>query len=301
MKRENKISKFTEKYFPYILEAPALIIIFILALFPLFYALKMALHETILTNPGSHPFAGLNNFREALNKDPMVWYSLKNTAIFTVSAVSLEMVLGCAIAFLLNRKIKFQGLIRGLLLLPMACAPIAVGLVWRYMYHPDFGVFNFFCNALGLAERNWLGDVSTAMLSLVVFDVWQWTPFIIFVVLAGLQALPREPFEAAEVDGASRWQIFKTLTFPMLAPLLIFVLILRTIDALRFYDPIYALTRGGPGTTTETITWYLYKIGFKFFNMGYASSIAFIFLYAVIILSAVLVAVLKSFSLEEGG
>lgn len=287
------------RYFPYLILAPAMIVIFFLALFPLFYALWMSLHDLILTNPGSPPFCGLNNFRKVLH-DPAFWWSVRNTFVFTFSAVGIEMVLGTAVAFLLNRRLRLQGVIRALLLLPVAAAPIAVGLTWRYMYHTDFGVFNHIVSLLGLSEHNWLGDTATAMPSVILFDVWQWTPFVALIVLAGLQSLPKEPFEAAEVDGASSWQVFRIITLPMLAPLLLFVFLLRVIDAIRIYDPIFALTRGGPGSATETMSWYLYRIGFKFFDMGQASAQAFIFLYFQMILAAITIRFMQKFMIERG-
>jgi len=162
-----------------------------------------------------------------------------------------------------------------------------VGLVWRYMYHPDFGVYNAIMSILGLPERNWLGAVKLAMPSVIVFDVWQWTPFVALIVLAGLQSLPKEPFEAAELDGASTWQVLRRLTFPMLAPVLTLVFVLRALDAIRLYDAIVSLTHGGPGTATETLTYYLYRMGLKFFRLDYASAISLLFLYVTIIFTGV--------------
>jgi multiple sugar transport system permease protein len=155
------------------------------------------------------------------------------------------------------------------------------------MYHPDFGVYNAIMSAVGLPERNWLGAVHLAMPSVILFDVWQWTPFVALIVLAGLQSLPKEPFEAAELDGASTWQVFRRLIFPMLAPVLTLIFVLRTIDAIRLYDAIVSLTHGGPGTATETLTYYLYRLGMKFFRLDQASAISLLFLYVTIIFTGV--------------
>jgi multiple sugar transport system permease protein len=179
--------------------------------------------------------------------------------------------------------------VRSLLLLPLAAAPIAIGLVWRYMYHSDFGVFNAILAALGLPELNWLGDLQLAMPSIIIFDIWQWTPFVAIITLAGLQSLPKEPFEAAELDGASTWQVLRRLTFPMLTPVLTLIFVLRAIDAVRLYDAVASLTRGGPGAATETLTYYLYRLGLKYFRMDQASAMSLLFLYAVVIFTGIVV------------
>ncbi len=273
------------RYFRYLLLVPAMTIIFFFALFPLFYTLRLSFMNQVLTNPSPPVFVGLANYRRALN-DPLFWSSLQKTAFFTVVAVSAEMLLGTIIAFLLAQPLAGRGLVRTLMLLPVTAAPIAVGLVWRYMYHADFGIINYLVEQIGLARRNWLGEPSIAMLSIIVFDVWQWTPFVAFVVSAGLHALSREPFEAAQVDGAPRWLVFKALIVPMLAPLWVFVFLLRVIDAVRLYDPIYALTRGGPGTATETLSWYLYRNAFAYWDTSYSAVIALLFLYGMMIISS---------------
>ena len=188
----------SDRWYSMLLITPAMIIIFIFALFPLFYAINLSFRYADLTNPkGIGGFVGLENYREVLN-DPVVWESAWRTLIFTFFSVSLEMILGIALAFQMNKMKWLKGLSRALLLLPLAAAPIAVGLVWRYMYHMDFGVFNALLGMAGLPPQNWLGDLNLAMPSVVLFDVWQWTPFVAVITLAGLQALPKEPFEASE-------------------------------------------------------------------------------------------------------
>jgi len=277
----------SDNLYAVLLITPASIIILFFALFPLLYAINLSLRHVDLTSAvGIGPYVGLENFRFALN-DKFFWQAARRTIIFAIGAVTSEMVLGIAIAFLLNQLKWFQGIVRSLLILPLAAAPAAVGLVWRYMYHPDFGVYNGIMSMLGLPERNWLGDVDLVMPSVIVFDIWQWTPFVALIVLAGLQSLPKEPFEAAELDGASTWQVLRRLTFPMLAPVLTLVFVLRTIDAIRLYDAIVSLTHGGPGTATETLTYYLYRLGMKFFRLDQASAISLLFLYVTIIFTAV--------------
>lgn len=277
----------SDTWYSILLIAPAMLIILLFALFPLGYAINLSLRHVDLTSDvGIGPFVGLDNYRFALN-DQFFWQAARRTITFAVFAVSIEMVLGVAIAFLLNGLHWGKGVVRSLLILPLAAAPAAVGLVWRYMYHPDFGVYNAIMSMLGLPERNWLGDVKLAMASVIVFDVWQWTPFVALIVLAGLQSLPKEPFEAAELDGASTWQVFRRLILPMLAPVLTLVFVLRAIDAIRLYDAIVSLTHGGPGTATETLTYYLYRLGMKFFRLDQASAISLLFLYVTIVFTGI--------------
>ena len=277
----------SDTWYSILLITPAMIIILFFALFPLFYAINLSFRHVDLTSAvGIGPFVGLDSYRFALNHK-FFWQAARRTVTFAVFAVGIEMVLGVAIAFLLNGLRWFRGVVRSLLILPLAAAPAAVGLVWRYMYHPDFGVYNAIMLMLGLPERNWLGAVKLAMPSVIVFDVWQWTPFVALIVLAGLQSLPKEPFEAAELDGAPTWQVLRRLTFPMLTPVLTLVFVLRAIDAIRLYDAIVSLTHGGPGTATETLTYYLYRLGMKFFRLDYASAISLLFLYVTVIFTGV--------------
>jgi multiple sugar transport system permease protein len=284
-----------------VLIAPAMIIIFFFALYPLFYALDLSFRYVDLTSSvGIGPYVGLDNYRSALNDDAF-WDSSKLTVLFAVVVVSVEMTLGIAIAFLLNKLKWFKGAVRAMLLMPMAAAPAAVGLIWRYMYHPDFGVFNWLSQQIGLGSYNWLGDVSMAMPAVMVFDIWQWTPFVAIITLAGLQALPKEPFEAAELDGASTWQVHRKLTFPLLTPVLTLVFVLRSIDAIRLYDPIVMLTNGGPGTATETVTYHLYRVGMKYFRMDEASAMSILFLYVTIVFCAVIMKPLMRHQAEQAG
>jgi multiple sugar transport system permease protein len=234
-------------------------------------------------------------------QDQAFWSSTWQTLKFTFFAVSLQMVLGLAIAFLIHGATIGKGVIRSLMILPLATSAAVTGLFWRYLYDTQFGLINYFLSLVGLPEPNWLGDIDIAMWSVIFFDVWQWTPFVALIALAGLQSLPKEPFEAAELDGASAWRVLRVLTFPMLKPVLFLVLVLRTIDCMRLYDAVAVLTRGGPGTATETMTFYLYRTGLKLFRMDYASTMAIFFLYAMLVASIfALKPLLKQFSARAG-
>lgn len=274
----------SDTWFSVLLIAPAMIIILFFALVPLGYAINVSLRYADLTRGGIKEFVGLNNYRTVLF-DNFFWKSVSVTLTFTFFAVSIEMILGIFVAFLINGATVGKGLIRSLLILPLATAPAVTGLFWRYLYDTQFGLYNYFLGLLGLPQPNWLGDIKIALWAVIIFDVWQWMPFVALITLAGLQSLPKEPFEAAELDGASYLKVLRRLTFPMLAPVLFLVGILRTIDSLRLYDAIAVLTRGGPGSATETMTYYLFRNGLQFFRMDYASTMALLFLYAVVLAS----------------
>lgn len=274
---------FSDTVYSVLLIAPALVLILFFALIPLGYAINVSFRFADLTSPrGVDNYVGLENYHFVLNDD-FFWEAAQRTLFFAVIAVAVEMIAGVAIAFLLHEMRWFKGITRSLIILPLAASPVAVGLIWRNMYHPDFGVYNYLVSLLGISEQNWLGDPDLAMYSVIIFDVWQWTPFVILITLAGLQALPKEPFEAAQLDGASTWRVLRTLTFPMLTPVLTLVFVLRTIDAIRLYDAVFSLTSGGPGTTTEVLTYYLYRTGLRFFRMDRASAMALLFLYVTVV------------------
>ncbi len=276
----------SDRLYSYLLVTPAMVVLIFFGLVPLFYAIYLAFHYADLTAGGIGAFIGLENFRAALN-NAQYWSATARTLEFTVFSVGLEMILGITLAFLINQLKWFKGIIRALFLLPLASAPAAVGLVWRYLYDPDFGIYTAILGYLGIHAPNWLGDPRTAMPSIVLFDIWQWTPFVILIVLAGLQSMPKEPFEAAELDGASTWMVLRRLTFPMLTPVLTLVFILRTIDVIKMYDAVITMTRGGPGTATETVTYYLYRIGLKYFRLDQASAMALLVLFAVVVFSGI--------------
>jgi multiple sugar transport system permease protein len=275
----------SDGWYSIFLISPAMLIILFFALVPLFYAINVSFRQADLTMGGIQGFVGLRNYREVLHED-YFWQSVVTTLKFTFFAILIEMTLGTFIAFLIYGATVGKGIMRSLLILPLATAPAVTGLFWRYLYDTQFGLYNYFLKILGFHwQPNWLGDIKLGMWSVIIFDVWLWMPFVAMIVLAGLQSLPKEPFEAAELDGASTFRVMRTLVFPMLTPVLTLVFILRTIDCLRLYDSVATLTRGGPGSVTETLTYYLYRQGLVFFRMDYASTMALLFMYAVIFAS----------------
>jgi len=273
-----------------ILVTPAVLVLLFFGIFPLLYAVNLSLRDVNLTGGAASEvwkFVGLRNFRYALG-NAVFGQSMLRTGLFALCSVSLQMILGIWLAFMLNGLKWFKGVIRALYILPMACAPAAVGMIWRYLYDVQFGVYNAGLQAVGLPAVNWLGNASVAFWAIVIFDVWQWTPFVLLITLAALQGLPKEPFEAAALDGASRFRVLRKLTFPMIAPVLGLVFLFRFIDSARLYDPIATTTRGGPGQSTETITYLLYRIGLKQFRMDYASAMSLIVMFVIICITAFL-------------
>lgn len=286
----------SDRWFSILLIAPAMLITLVFAILPLVQALDVTFRMADLSAGKIGDYVGLQNYRVVF-ADAAFWSAGWVTLKFTVVAVGLQMILGVGIAFLLHGATFAKGITRSLLILPLATSAAVTGLFWRYLYDPQFGVMNWTLALFGLPEPNWLGDYTIALWSVVLFDVWQWTPFVALIVLAGLQALPKEPFEAAELDGASRWRVLVTLTFPLLKPVLFLVLVLRTIDCVRLYDAVAVLTRGGPGTATETMTFYLYRTGLKLFRMDYASTMAVFFLYVMLVAAVfALTPLLKQFT-----
>jgi len=292
---EGKKKGLSSKMYGTLLVIPAMVVLLFFGLFPLFYAINMAFRYVNLTAGPTTEwyFVGLENFIYALNNSVFL-QAVERTLFFAVVSVSIQMLLGITLAFMINKLKWFKGITRALFLIPLASAPAAVGMIWRYLYDSQFGVFNAALEGIGLQSVNWLGDAKIALISIIIFDVWQWTPFVMLITLAGLQSLPKEPFEAAELDGASTFMVLRRLTFPMLSPVLTLVFILRAIDAARLYDPIATTTRGGPGNATETISYLLYRVGLKQFRMDQASAMSLIILFFIVVFSGIVLRKLMS-------
>lgn len=289
----------SDRWYSYLLVTPALVVILFFALIPLFYAINVAFHAVDLTAGGAiGRLVGLKNFRDMLNNS-LFWDAIGRTLTIAVVAVGVEMVLGTALAFLINQLRWFKGPIRALFLLPLAAAPAAVSMIWRYMFDNEFGVYNGILRTMNLPTVNWLGGATTAPLSIILFDIWQWTPFVMLIVLAGLQSLPKEPFEAAELDGASFWMVLRRLTLPMLTPVMSLILVLRSIDTLRLYDPVATMTMGGPGTATETVSYYIYRMGLKYFRLDQASAMSLLMLFAIVVVTGLLLRPLMQYHAER--
>ena len=218
--------------------------------------------------------------------DSRFLHAFSRTLLFSAVALLFEVVLGTAIALILNRDFIGKPLVKTLFLLPMVATPVSIGLVWMLIYEPTFGVANTLLGYIGMQNLPvWLGSPDTALMSLVIIDIWQWTPMISLIVMAGLAALPLEPIESAKIDGAKPWQILVKITLPMLSPTIVVASLLRLIDALKTFDIIYATTQGGPTFSTETLNVLAFINAFQYFDLGYASAMLVVFFLLVLLLS----------------
>lgn len=233
---------------------------------------------------------GLGNYRQ-LFSDAEFWHTVEHTAFFTFGGVALQVVLGTALALFFNQRLRGATLVRGLVILPMLLTPVVVGLMWRALLNPDWGMLNWLATQAGFHNVQWLTDPSMALRTLILVDTWQWTPFVFVVVYARLQALPVDVFEAGEVDGATWFKRLRYLTLPLLMPAIAFAAIFRGIDAFRTFDLVYGLTNGGPVRSTSTLSFQAFQNGFQYFHYGYASAIA----YVMVIIAIVGVTVLLRF------
>jgi len=253
---------------------PSMTVLTVILFYPLAYSIGLSFYNYYL--PVSRvSFVGLDNFRFIL-ADETFWEALGVTARFTGAAVTLEVVLGVAVALLLDARIPCRRFVNTVVLLPMAITPAVAGLLMRWMFESNWGLVNYFLSLVGVRGPGWTGDPAWALWSIIFADVWQNTPFVILVIYAGLQSVPVEPLEAAMVDGASRAQTLAHVVFPFLRPLVLFVLIIRSMDAFRIFDQVFVMTGGGPGTTTQTITFYNYVMAFRMLRMGRASALGVI-------------------------
>ena len=265
---------------------PAIAVLALLSIYPLLFAIEVSLRT-----PAGH---GFSNFTR-LVQDEFFLVALAQTLVYTAGAQVIEFTLGLLLALLLNREFRGRLVFRSILLIPMLLPPVVVAVIWRLILNPEFGVLNGTLRSLGVptASLTWFGSERTAMLSVILVDVWQWTPFMFLLILAGLQGLPVEPFEAARVDGASPFQIFRRLTMPMLRPVIAIAVLLRTMDLLRVFDQIFILTQGGPGFATETVTLYIYRTAFRYWNFGYAAAMSFVLLAATTIIARAFLRLLR--------
>jgi multiple sugar transport system permease protein len=270
-------------YWPFIL--PAVIVVVAVIVFPWAFTGWMSLHEWKIG--GARSFVGVDNYARLL-ADQRFGEAVWQTLVYTALAVILPLMLGTLAALVFNEQFPLRGFFRGVFVLPMMATPVAIALVWTMMFHPQLGVLNYLLSLVGIPPQVWVFDPRTVIPSLVLVETWQWTPLVMLIVLGGLAALPVEPYESAEIDGATAMQRFWYITLPMIAPFLMVATIIRTIDALKSFDIIYAITQGGPGTASETINIYLYLQAFSFYDVGYGSAIAVVFFTLVVALSLVL-------------
>ncbi|HYO50740.1 MAG TPA: sugar ABC transporter permease [Chloroflexia bacterium] len=276
---------------------PTMVLLLAIAIFPLIWSLYLSFTQYNVNRRAEPVWIGFANYQRLLN-DPEIWARFSDTARFVIPAVVIELLLGFGLAFLLNRNFKGRGFIVTTMLIPMMLSPLIVALFWKYMLQTDRGVVNYFVRDVAhLGAPDWLNDPGTAMWSLVLVDVWQWTPFIMLISLAGLSAVPKYLYEAAEVDRASGWFRFRHITLPLVTPLLLIAVLFRTMDSYKMFDQAYALTGGGAETNVLSIT--LFKMAFEDFNTGKGSALGYIMLIVIIALANLLIRVLNG--IKAGG
>jgi multiple sugar transport system permease protein len=266
--------------------APAVVTLFLIVIIPIVFNLYLAFTKWTI-GLGQPRFIGLGNFIELLS-DERVLNGVKVMIYFSGLSLSLEMVLGLLIAVYFNRQFKGSEVVQAIYILPFAATPVAVALIWRIMLNPEIGVLNYLLQSVGLPGSLWVSSPKTVIPALVMVDVWKWTPMITLIVLAGLKSLPHEPYEAAQIDGASALQIFWYITLPLIRPVLIAAMMLRSLDNLKEFDMLYTITQGGPGIASETLYLYSYNVGFSFFKAGYGSALMVVVFLIVLVFNVVM-------------
>lgn len=281
-----RVSDFVDDYVGVFFAGPTVVLLVAMIVLPLVYTGYLAFHrwDGGIMAP---TFVGWSNF-VTLFQDARFLGGLWRTAAFAVMAVGVEMVLGVTIALVINRQFRGRQLVQSLFLLPVIATPVAIALVWRFMFQPDLGILNKLLALVGLPPSIWVANSVLALPLIALVDVWQWTGFIVLMTLTALIALPKWPYEAAAVDGASPWQVLIYVTLPMIRPVVIAAVIFRTIDALKTFDLIMVITGGGPGNASETIDLYAYRATFEYQQLGYASAMLIVFFIMISLVSAYL-------------
>jgi multiple sugar transport system permease protein len=281
--QSGKPHDFSRKY--WVFAVPATVIILAVIVFPWLFTMFMSVQDWKVG--GGVDFVGLENFRQLVH-DTRFLESLWTTLYFTVLGVILPVALGTAAALVFHREFPMRGLMRTIFVMPMMATPVAVSLVWKMMFHPQLGVLNYLLSLVGIGPSEWVFNPNTVIPTLVMVEVWHWTPLVMLIVLGGLAGLPKEPYESAVIDGANGWHMFRFITLPLLWPFIMIALVIRTIDALKAFDIIFVISEGGPGTASETLNIFLYLQAFQFYKIGYASAVVVIFFGIIVALSLLL-------------
>jgi len=253
------------------LTAPAVIFTVVMIAFPFAYTVWLSVHNVAIGSPTR--FNGGANYVALATSDPVFWQSVRVTLVLFAVSLVLQLGAGTWIAMLLYRAKRLPGALRSLLISPFIMPPVVVGMMWLVILDPSIGAANFLLEKIGLPPSLWLASPQWVIPTVALIDTWQWTPYVALIVLGGLQSLPPNVFEAAQIDGTSRWRTFWRITLPMLGPTLVTAAILRSVDLLRFFDIIYITTQGGPGDASTTLNIYGFRQGFEFFELGYAAAI----------------------------
>jgi multiple sugar transport system permease protein len=273
--------------------APGLSALMLIVLFPLLFTIFTSAFDYTLLHRSFDTFVGLDNYPAAF-ADEYFAESLLVTLKFVVAVVTLEFLIGFTVALMLNAVTRFKSVYYLILLLPLLINPVVVALIWRMFLHPELGIVNYLLSLVHLGPVNWLGDVRIAFWTVVLVDIWHQVSFMIILLLAGLSALPREPYEAARMEGASTIQAFFYVTLPLMRPVIAVTLLIRLIFAVKTFDLVFIMTRGGPGTSTDLISYFIYRSAFFGLNIGQASAISVLLLVIVLSLTAYLYRYMRS-------
>jgi multiple sugar transport system permease protein len=271
---------FYDRRFGYLFVSPAVIILSIVILAPITIAIITSFYDYTLINRTLDSFVGLRNYFESVSNEKFI-HSAIVTIVFVILVVLFEFIIGFLIAILLNQVERFRNIYYFILLIPLLINPIVVGLIWRMFLHPQLGILNYLISLVGIDPINWLGDPQNAFITIIFVDIWHQVSFMIILLLAGLASIPEEPYEAARVDGANAFQQFRDITLPYMRPVIIITLLIRLIFALKTYDLIYIMTKGGPGDATDLISYYIYRSAFIGLDLGQAASMSVILLLIV--------------------
>ena len=278
----NKI-QFYDRRFGYLFVSPAVLILSIVILAPIVLAIITSFYDYTLINRSFENFIGLKNYFASVSNEKFIHSSIV-TIFFVLLVVLFEFLIGFLIAILLNQVEKFRNIYYFILLIPLLINPVVVGLIWRMFLHPQLGILNYLIGLIGIDPVNWLGDPQNAFITIIFVDIWHQVSFMIILLLAGLASIPEEPYEAARVDGANAFQQFRDITLPYMRPVIIITLLIRLIFALKTYDLIYIMTKGGPGDATDLISYYIYRSAFIGLDLGQAASMSVILLLIVCII-----------------
>jgi multiple sugar transport system permease protein len=278
----------------YVFIWPALLVVLAISIFPLIYSLTTSFMSFRLMPPTPPRFVGFDNYWSLLQNERF-WSVALTTSIIAFTSVFLQYVIGFAVALALNSRVPGERLFRVAFLLPMLVAPVAVALIARQIFNPTMGPLNQLMSGLGFPNLPFLTETHWALGTIITVEIWQWTPFVILMLLAGLQTLPDDVYEAAALENASPWQQFWGITFPMMLPISAAVVFIRLIESYKIIDTVFVMTGGGPGISTETLTLFAYQEGFKKFNLGYTSALSFLFLIVITIIGLVYLAILKPY------
>lgn len=279
-----------------LLLGPAIVYLIAFSVYPLVVSLVRSF-QVYDTQADTWAWTGFGNYHELFTSHDF-WEVVGNTAALTFAGVAIQVVVGTALALFFNQQLRGATIVRGILILPMLLTPVVVGLMWRALLNPEWGLLDWGVKELGVGQIGWLSDPGVALWTLVIVDSWQWTPFVFVIVYARLQALPQEVFEAGAVDGASWFQRTRYLTLPLLLPAIVFAAVFRGIDAFRTFDLVYGLTNGGPVQSTSTLSFEAFQNGFEFFRYGYASAISYVMVVVASIGITVLLRVVNPRRLE---